>query len=238
MLPLLLGVGGLAVAGASAFHAMSPRSQLYGRTFIGTPGTGKELVLTYDDGPNDPYTLHLLDVLAQHNAKATFFLIGKHVRQKPDIVRRIAAQGHEIANHTFSHPNLALCSASRIRREIADCESALRDTGVDLSLVNGRKLFRPPFGGRRPAVLNVARELGYEPILWSVWCFDWKQTTANKVEHHAITQITGGDVILLHDGGHVTMGTDRSHTVEATRRILTRYQSEGMQFLPLQQMMG
>ena len=238
MLPLFIGAAAAATAGTAAYHSLAPRSQFYGRTFIGTPGTGKQLVLTYDDGPNDPYTLHLLDVLAQHNAKATFFLIGKHVKQKPEIVRRIGAEGHEIANHTFSHPNLAFCSAARIRQEITDCESAIREVGVDLTLVNGRKLFRPPFGGRRPAVLNIARELGYEPIMWSVWCFDWKQTTANKVEHHAITQITGGDVILLHDGGHVAMGADRAHTVEATKRILVRYQGQGMQFVPLQTLMA
>jgi peptidoglycan-N-acetylglucosamine deacetylase len=238
MLPLLIGAAAAAACGFSAYHSLAPRSQFYGRTFIGTPGVGKDLVLTYDDGPNDPYTLHLLDVLAKHNAKATFFLIGKHVRQKPDIVRRIAADGHEIANHTFSHPNLAFCSAARIREEISDGEAAIRDAGVDLTLVNGRKLFRPPFGGRRPAVLSIARELGYEPIMWSVWCFDWKQTTANKVEHHAITLIAGGDVILLHDGGHVAMGADRAHTVEATRRILARYQNDGRQFVPLQSLMA
>jgi peptidoglycan/xylan/chitin deacetylase (PgdA/CDA1 family) len=238
MLPLLIGAAAAASAGFTAYHSLAPRSQLYGRTFIGTPGTGKQLVLTYDDGPNDPHTLHLLDVLAKHDAKATFFLIGKHVRQRPDIVQRIAAEGHEIANHTFSHPNLALCSPQRIRQEITDGEAAIRDSGVDLTVINGRKLFRPPFGGRRPAVLRVARELGYEPIMWSVWCFDWKQTTPNKVEHHAVTHITGGDVILLHDGGHVALGADRAHTVEATRRILSRYQHEGMQFAPLRQMLA
>ena len=236
MLPLLIGAAAAASAGFAAYHSLAPRSQLYGRTFVGTPGTGKQLVLTYDDGPNDPHTLHLLDVLAQHNARACFFLIGKHVRQRPDIARRIAAAGHEIANHTFSHPNLAFCSAARIRQEIMDGESALRDAGVEGTEVGGRKLFRPPFGARRPAVLRIARELGYKPIMWSVWCFDWRETTANKVEQHAITQIRGGDVVLLHDGGHLAIGADRAHTVEATRRILTRYQAQGMQFVLLSEM--
>jgi peptidoglycan-N-acetylglucosamine deacetylase len=238
MLPLLLGAAGLASAGLSAFHAMSPRSQLYGRTFIGTPGAGKELALTFDDGPNDPYTLHLLDVLARHDVKATFFLIGKHVRQRPEIARRLVAAGHEIGNHTFSHPNLAITSAAQTRRELLDCESALADAGVPLTPVNGRKLFRPPFGGRRPVTLRIARELGYEPIMWSVWCFDWRPTTANKVVHHALTRITGGDVIVLHDGGHVVIGADRTHTVQATEHIVGQCRSLAMGFTSLAQMLS
>jgi peptidoglycan/xylan/chitin deacetylase (PgdA/CDA1 family) len=217
---------------------LAPRSQLYGQTFVGTPGVGKKLVLTYDDGPNDPHTLRLLDVLAKHDVKATFFMIGRHVRSRPTIVQRIATEGHEIANHTFSHPNLALCGHSRIQEEITDCEAALHDAGVKLTEVNGRKLFRPPFGARRPGALRIARDMGYEPIMWSVWCFDWRRTTTDKVEQHAVKSIRGGDVILLHDGGHVTMGADRAPTVEATDRIITRYKQAGMQFVPAREMLA
>jgi peptidoglycan-N-acetylglucosamine deacetylase len=238
MLPLLIGAAAAASVGLSAFHAMSPRSQLYGRTFIGTPGVGKQLALTFDDGPNDPHTLHLLDVLAKHDVKATFFVIGKYVRQRPEIARRLIAAGHEIGNHTFSHPNLAITSANQTRHELRDCESALADAGVPLTVVNGSKLFRPPFGGRRPVTFRIARELGYEPIMWSVWCFDWRQTTTNKVVHHAVTRISGGDVIVLHDGGHHQMGADRAHTVEATDRIVTRYKADGMTFVSIGQILN
>src|SRR5439155_5435888 len=101
MLPLITGAAAFASAGFLGYHALAPRSQLFGETFIGTPGRGRKLALTYDDGPNDPDTLLLLDVLDNHHVKATFFLIGKYVEQRPDIVRHIAEAGHEIGNHTY-----------------------------------------------------------------------------------------------------------------------------------------
>src|SRR5258708_33444357 len=108
MLPLAIGAAALGGLGYAGYHSLAWRSQLYGHTFLGTPGQGRKLALTYDDGPNDPDTLLLLDVLAKHNVKATFFLIGNYVQQRRAIVRRIVTEGHEIGNHTFSHPNLAL----------------------------------------------------------------------------------------------------------------------------------
>src|SRR2546423_2821957 len=187
MLPLLIGAAALGSATFAGVHAMAPRSQLYGRTFFGTPGTGDLLALTYDNGPNHACTPQLLDLFAEHQIKATFFLIGKYVQQQPQLVRRIAAEGHAIGNHTFHHPNLALCSAARIRAEIEDCRKTLEDT---LGTPHGN-LFRPPFGGRRPTALRIARELGNETIMWAVWCFDWKRTTADRVEAPAVRGIRG-----------------------------------------------
>src|SRR6185369_147855 len=216
-----------AAASYAGYATMAPGSQLYGRTL--THGSDpKQLALTYDDGPNDPHTLHLLDVLAKHDVKATFFLIGKHVAAKPDIARRIAAAGHTIGNHTYTHPNLLFCSAARIRQELGDCEKVLADNVGPHS-----KLFRPPFGARRPAVLNVARKMGLTPVMWTVTCYDWKVTTPERVERHAARQISGGDIILLHDGGHTVMGADRGHTVAATERVVARYQGEGFSFVSL-----
>ena len=95
-----------AVAVAAGYQSMAPTAQWYGRTFIGLPRGSKQIALTYDDGPNDPHTLHLLEVLAKHEAHATFFLIGRYVRQRPDIAREIAKCGHVIGNHTFNHADL------------------------------------------------------------------------------------------------------------------------------------
>ncbi len=201
---------------------MSPTSQLYGRTL--THGTDpNQMALTFDDGPNDPHTMHLLDVLARHNAKATFFLIGKYVRQRPEIARAILAAGHEIGNHTDSHPNLILVSAARLRRELNDCGKALEDA-------LGRKvtLFRPPFGGRRPNVLRTARSLGLSPIMWSVTGYDWSAKSAPQIYEKVSRQVDSrhkpqGEIVLLHDGGHLAFGTDRRFTVEATGKLLERY---------------
>src|SRR5205085_5275305 len=104
------------------------------------------------------------------------------------LARRIIAEGHSVGNHTVSHPNLALCTAGTIRRELRDGSKILEDVlGTKISI------FRPPFGARRPATLSIARELGLEPIMWSVTCFDWKKTTPDRVEAHAVRQIRGGD---------------------------------------------
>jgi peptidoglycan-N-acetylglucosamine deacetylase len=227
MFEWIAGAAGLTVAGVASYGAIAPESELFGRTLhrLADP---KQLALTYDDGPNDPHTLNLLDVLAKHDVKGTFFLIGKHVAAKPDIARRIAAAGHTIGNHTYTHPNLAFCNEERIRRELSDCEKISQDT-----LGAPSKLFRPPFGARRPRVLKVARDMGFTPVMWNVTCYDWKPTTAERLEHHAVRQVSGGDIILMHDGGHVAIGADRAHTVAATEKLILRYKERGKIFVPI-----
>jgi peptidoglycan/xylan/chitin deacetylase (PgdA/CDA1 family) len=222
-----------AAAGASyaGYATMAPASQLYGRTFTHGSDPG-QMALTFDDGPNDPHTMRLLDVLAKHNAKGTFFLIGKYVRQRPEIARAILAAGHEIGNHTDSHPNLILVSAARLRLELGDCNKALEDA-------LGRKitLFRPPFGGRRPNVLRIARSMGLSSVMWSVTGYDWSARSAAEIVEKVGRQVDSrhkpqGEIVLLHDGGHLYFGTDRSFTVEATRKLLERYSQKSFLSVP------
>lgn len=211
---------------------MAPTGQWYGRTFIGVARGTKQIALTYDDGPNDPHTLHLLDVLARQNVRATFFLIGRYVQQRPEIARRIAASGHVVGNHTFTHPVLIFKSAVEIGQEISGCRAALQDAIGEHS-----DLFRPPFGGRRPAVLRIARELGLEPVMWNLTGYDWNAPPAAVIEQKVAKRIRGGDVILLHDGGHKFMGADRAQTVLVTDRLIQRYKAEGYEFVTIPQMM-
>jgi peptidoglycan/xylan/chitin deacetylase (PgdA/CDA1 family) len=219
MLLPFITIAAAAAASYAGYATMAPQSQLYGRTL--THGANPDQVaLTFDDGPNDPYTLRLLDVLARHEAKATFFLVGKYVRQRPDIVRAIVAAGHEIGNHTYSHPNLIFLPRQRVRQELEDCNKSLADE-LDRKPV----LFRPPFGGRRPAVLSVARDLGMKPVMWSVTGYDWNATSADSILGKVAPRLKSrrAEIVLLHDGGHLAFGADRSHTVEATRRLLEMY---------------
>jgi peptidoglycan/xylan/chitin deacetylase (PgdA/CDA1 family) len=160
-------------------------------------------------------------------------MIGRYVLQRPDIVREVSLAGHVIANHTFSHPLLTLKSVDGIRKEITDCEHALHDT------VGGHSnLFRPPFGGRRPAVLRVAQKLGLKTVMWNVTGYDWDAQSADDIERKVIRQVDGGNVILLHDGGHKEFGADRSRTVEASERLISRYKSEGYEFVTVPEMMA
>jgi len=222
----------VAAAVAAGYQSMAPTGQWYGRTFTGLARGTKQIALTYDDGPNDPHTLRLLEILARHEVKATFFLIGHYVRQRPEIAREVAKAGHVIGNHTFTHPLLIFKSAAEIRRELSDCRAAIQD-----AIGGHSNLFRPPFGGRRPATLSIARELGLEPIMWNVTGYDWNAPPAAVIQQKVTKQIRGGDVILLHDGGHKKMGADRSQTVQATDHLIKKYKQEGYSFVTIPEMM-
>ena len=234
MLPEL--ATGVAVAGLATwfgFESMWPTMHLYGRSFVGLPPGSRQLALTYDDGPNDPHTLKLIDILARHDVRATFFVLGRFVEQKPHIVRALAEAGHAIGNHSWNHPRLIFASTAETRRQIDRTQAAVFEAcGVTPTL------FRPPYGGRRPGTLTTARQLGLEPVMWNVTCYDWKATTSERVFAHAQRQIRGGDVILLHDGDQRAMGADRSHSIAATDRLITHYKTKGYQFVTVPEMMA
>jgi peptidoglycan/xylan/chitin deacetylase (PgdA/CDA1 family) len=233
MLGLALTAVSTAAAVVASYQSMAPTAQWYGQTFTGPPRTSRQIALTYDDGPNDPHTRRLLEILAKHSIHATFFLIGSHVQQYPKIVREIIQAGHILGNHTFTHPLLIFKSETEIRRELTQCHTALQDAVGEPS-----NLFRPPFGGRRPAVLRIARELGLQPVMWNVTGYDWSAPPAAVIERKVSKQIRGGDVILLHDGGHKQIGADRSQTVIATDHLITRYKAEGFEFVTIPQMIA
>jgi peptidoglycan-N-acetylglucosamine deacetylase len=207
-------------AGGYAYAALVPTSQLFGRTLIAGLDID-EVALTFDDGPNDPYTLQLLDLLEQHQVRAIFFLVGNYVRLRPGLVRAILEAGHLVGNHTMSHPSLMWERPSRVREELAGCSALLED-------VTGQAVhyFRPPFGARRPDVLRAAVELGLTPVMWNVTAHDWDATDpvalAARVQRlvRRNQRLGSGSNILLHDGGHRQMGTDRSVTLAATRTLL------------------
>lgn len=232
MLGLIAGTGAaLVVAG---YNTMAPKSQLYGKTFIGTGLRNRQIALTFDDGPNDPHTFHLLEILARHGIKATFFMIGKYVDLRPDIAQAVADAGHAVGNHTYTHPNLIFQSGWQLRDEISRCDRALNDAAGE----KRTKLFRPPFGGRRPATLRIVRQMGLTPVMWNVTGWDWSAKSSAFIENKVNNQVRGGDVILLHDGGHLQFGTDRSFTVQAVERMIERYRQEDYTFVTVPEMMA
>jgi len=237
MLALALAATAAAMS-AAGYQSMAPTGQWYGKTFTGIrPGStelrSKQLALTYDDGPNDPHTLRLLEVLAKHNVKATFFLIGRYVEQRPDIVREVVNAGHIVGNHTFSHPNLIFASTRQTRTQLQECQRSITQ-----AIGQHSPLFRPPFGGRRPGTLSIARSLGLAPVMWNVSGEDWKGYSADEIKQRIRRQVRGGDVILLHDGSHTGMGVDRSQTIIATDLLISETKSEGFDFVTIPEMMG
>jgi peptidoglycan/xylan/chitin deacetylase (PgdA/CDA1 family) len=216
------------VAATLTYAALSAESQLFGHTII-AGSDPNEVALTYDDGPNDAATDELLELLALHNTRATFFMIGKFVQQRPEIVRRVHAAGHLIGNHTQTHPWLCYSSASAIRHELRACNEALEDMiGAPVRYV------RPPHGARRPMVFRAAAELGLKLVQWNAMGHDWEPIGAERIladienaRHRAQRRCVGTN-ILLHDGHDRSMGADRRDTLKVTEQLLQRFAREGV----------
>jgi peptidoglycan/xylan/chitin deacetylase (PgdA/CDA1 family) len=158
--------------------------------------------------------------------RATFFLLGSRAEGEPELVRRIAAAGHLIGSHSWSHPNMARASASRVREELERTNETLQQiTGMPV------KFFRPPFGARRPAVLRIARELGLTPVLWNAMTSDWSEPSAERIADQLTKAIEGqrrrghAANIVLHDGGHRDPAANREPSVTAAGLLIERYKA-------------
>lgn len=226
--PWIYGAAGAAaglglVWGGCAYAALWPGSRIFGEALT-APRKPGELALTFDDGPNPAWTPRLLDILAGHDVRATFFLIGKYAQAEPALVRRIAEAGHAIGNHSWSHPNLALTAGAKIYEELKRTNGALEQIlGLPVHL------FRPPFGARRPKVFHVARSLGLIPVLWNAMTDDWEQPSADRIAtslSQKIDRLTerGRAVnIVLHDGSHRAQGVNREPSVNAAWQLMAKY---------------
>jgi peptidoglycan/xylan/chitin deacetylase (PgdA/CDA1 family) len=214
-----VAAAGLLVGGCY-YAARWPTSQIFGRTLI-AGADPDEIALTYDDGPNGGYTERLLDLLAAHKVKATFFMVGNFVLHNPALARTVAEAGHLVGNHTMTHPHLFWQPAERVREELKSTTAMIEGaTGQEV------KYFRPPFGSRRPEVLRIARELGLMPVMWNITAHDWDATEAEplaaKIERgiRHNQSMKRASNLLLHDGGHLHVGADRSVTLAATQILL------------------
>jgi peptidoglycan-N-acetylglucosamine deacetylase len=215
------------VAGLSAWGAFVPSAELFGPTLCRVPGR-QSLALTFDDGPNPAITPRLLDLLDRHEARATFFLVGKHVRAAGALAREIAARGHTLGNHTDSHPSLLWLSPRRIRDELERCEEAIAEA-------TGRRAawMRPPYGFRGPQLDGVVRRGGWSGVaMWSLTGYDWKPQPAERMIER-LRRARPGDIVLMHDGDHRALGSDRSHTVGALEYWLPRWRDAGIECVSL-----
>lgn len=211
------------IAGGSAHAALWPTSQAFGSTLIAPERPG-ELALTFDDGPNPACTPQLIDILASHRIKATFFLVGRYAEAEPYLTRYIAESGHMIGNHSWSHPNLALAGRTKIREELYRTKHTLEQiTGSEV------RFFRPPFGARRPFVLMEARDMGMAPVLWNAMTSDWKIPSAEEISENLARKIDSlgrrgrSATVVLHDGGHLDPAADRTASIAATEKLIRRY---------------
>lgn len=200
-----------------------------------------QLALTFDDGPDPDWTPPILDILKRMKAPATFFVIGENALEHPNILNRIVAEGHELGNHTYTHPNLALDTKTGTQIELNTTQRLIQAyTG------RGTKLFRAPyFGDAEPTTADelnpalVAQEQGYTVVGLHADPNDWKRPGTDEIVRSTIEQVESADadrsenVILLHDGGG-----DRSQTLEALPRIITELRARGYEFVPVSKLAG
>ena len=200
----------------------------FGRNIVRINTDQRIVALTYDDGPNPPYTDQLLDVLAKHNVKATFFLIGNRIEKHPGTVNRIIAEEHQIGNHSYSHPLLGLLPPTYVQRQIERTDDLLRQVGVI-----GEIVFRAPVLTRFLPVAWVLAKADRTHISFNVWSWDWTTQNPDKITETVLQKTEPGSIIVLHDGKAESKEADRSGMIEATDRIISALKRDGYRFVRL-----
>ena len=231
----LVALGALAalvLAGAAwALDMVVPGLDLLSRAITRVDGpSGDYVVLTFDDGPVEPFTRRVLDVLDAHDAKATFFCIGHNVRAHPELAREITARGHDVANHSDTHVLLPLSSSATVRREIAETAATLAEhAGATTGWL------RCPKGYKSRRVQRIARELGHELVGFSYPVYDVQNPPPEELAARVLSRAAAGDILLLHDGHNPRKPGRRDSVVEALPAILKGLRDRGLEPISLSQ---
>ena len=224
----ITAVSGLAAAGLLWLFFRPP----FGKNVVRLNTDQRVVALTFDDGPSPPYTDQLLEVLAKHNVKATFFMIGNRIEKHPETVRSVMAEGHQVGNHSYSHPLLGFLPPNSVRREIERTDKLLRQVGV-----TGEIVFRAPVLTRFLPVAWVLAKGDRAHISCNIWSWDWTTQNPDRITEtvlkKTLSSTRAGSIIVLHDGKAENKDADRSGTVEATDQIITRLKQDGYRFVRL-----
>lgn len=195
----------------------------------------KVVALTFDDGPSPIWTPQILDVLKKEKVKATFFMIGVHVKEYPDIARRVAEEGHEIGNHSFDHHVLLYYTKEELKEEILASEAIIKE-------VTGQKttLFRPPKAWLTKREKKKVKELGYKVVLWTLNSKDWVTFDDKHITRYIVKNVRSGDIILFHDSGGTFSieGGDRHETVLAVKRTIEKLRERGYRFVTVDELLA
>jgi peptidoglycan-N-acetylglucosamine deacetylase len=214
-------------AGALYYAACGVRAQWLGVADWRGRTDSSSIALTFDDGPTDD-TERVIDALGLFGVRAAFFMIGRQVERHPAIARRVVAAGHEVGNHSYSHPIYLYRGARETYRQLARTQNIIADaTGVL------PRWSRPPFGVRTPAYFAAARRLSLRTVQWTVAGHDWKnKQTAARISARVVDRLAPGSIVLLHDGDSGCK-TDRRRTVAALPGIITGAGARGLDVAPL-----
>jgi peptidoglycan/xylan/chitin deacetylase (PgdA/CDA1 family) len=227
----ILATGSVALAAASLYYAtVAVRSQWLGRTCWRGRSDRNAVALTFDDGPS-PDTERILDVLGAHEASATFFMVGREVESFPGIAQRVLAEGHEVGNHSYSHPSYLFQRAAETHAQIRRTQYIIAETiGVRPQVA------RPPYGVRTPAYFSATRALDLQTVQWDVAGFDWKRITPRQIADNVLRKARPGSIILLHDGDSAGK-KGRHNTVAALPLIIRGLRDRDLQIAPLSQLL-
>jgi len=222
-----------AVSGVMYYAVGVPSSQLFGPSLVRRTADGgpPRVALTFDDGPSES-TPAVLEILAKHGAHATFFQVGSNARRLPEMARRVAVEGHEIGNHTETHPAFYKRTPGGVEREITRCQESLER-------VHGRapSLFRPPYGARWFGMFPALRRHHLTSVMWSVSSYDWERP-AEWIAERVIRKAGPGAVVLMHDGDTTTLGDRRQATARATGMILESLAARGIAAVTISDLFG
>lgn len=194
------------------------------------PNDVKKVALTFDDGPDSVYTPQILDILRENKVKATFFLIGERAKLFPDVVKRMAKEGHIIGNHSMTHPNIIKLNDQQTAKEIKDCENIIK------SLAGYRPaLFRSPYGSLDPEKVRAIGKLKVKIIAWNVDSLDWKSLTAEQVKTNILENVREGSIILQHSSG--SEKENLTGSVAALKDIIKTLKKEGYKFVTVPELL-
>jgi peptidoglycan-N-acetylglucosamine deacetylase len=208
------------------------RFALFGRIFWRGSKHHKAISITFDDGPNDPYTSQILDILKEFNVKATFFVIGQNASMFPETLKREIEEGHEIGNHTHNHEVIPLKSPNYIRNQIIKTSDLIANaTGIH------PRLFRTPHGWRNPYVKSIATQEKLTTVAWTLGVWDTDRPGTDLIIKRTLKGIKEGCILLLHDGRGTEHEADSSQLVKALPVIINEAKKQGYKFLTLSEMM-
>jgi len=204
----------------------APKQQPPGSVIRGVPEAGKRLALTFDDGPSPQYTPAYLEVLREHGVRATFFMVGRQVKSSPELAAMIAADGHDIGNHTFDHPNLRRVSNDTIQQQIQGTNDLLEQaTGQQI------RYFRPPGGNTNQNVTDIAAGKGLRVIMWNIDPRDWERgKTSDQIVNHILNNLQPGGIVVMHER--------KPQTLAALPVLINRLREQGWELVTVTELLS
>lgn len=202
-------------------------TNVFAQTFKQINTDQKVVALTFDDGPEVPYTEQILAVLAKHGVKATFYVLGGNAKAHPELIKKTMAAGHEIGSHSMYHQAMKNRSVDAIMKDLQSTDAIIKKAGYQKEIT-----FRAPYGITSDNLRTALARLNKDMVLFTFLAQDWTKISADEIYNNVMKQLKPGLIIVLHDGGH-----HRENTVKATDRLIESLQKQGYRFLTVSEIL-